>query len=1377
MRSRSLCRAILMAIGWAVAGAACAPAAAAEPWRADPATRFEPIDLGRLYNSRHNEVWEPYRPWYGGKCTWQGFGQATGYLDWFSREDVTYCGVPFRVSCGGFDAVTVTVTDLESFRIEVGRRVGAVYVLGAGLVTSMTDIKGNVLGGYPANYVEDPRKVNLEFVYADGRREQVMPVNVLSRQRHWYNYMHYPEFAVESFSGERIAPRKQNVFLYCAAPSSNDVVAEVRFNDWDIWCEPGLFAATLADRAPAFAVPNPSLPEAHGEPLMTDPPVALDRLRDAVDALADCPGVEELSDLIAGMAEQDEGGKPAVLSQELLAEAFAWLERPEVIEFAGNRLSPDPRFRLIDMEAHFNDKAADWIDYGLGVDFGTQQGSQPPFAMPVVELDGVPYRVALTGDNVLSGSVLGYESYRIDLNGATAGEIYFLGLCHDFWGDVSISGSVLDLNQYPEIFAVRILYADGDVDEAFPMSTAPQEAGLHERAFAWATRTGRDRPLSAFPYRFAHRDKSETLPGGHVVRPRFYKPIEAIEFVDRNSRMDFAIFGLTLNTHGPTVVEKPAMPAARVEPPAVQRPVATLESGRLELANAWARLVFRAAEDEPLALLEARHVPVDLPVLSLPEPVNLFAVNLDGETVGADAFRVVNVRESDYGSTREVRVRLAAGVPKVQNPLEVELVMTVGRGPELRFDMEVYNAGESGANVEPIWLFQGVRMGELVDNYVYYPGPSGVVDNVALEYGTAYGGGVTFQYMDTFNPRVGAGVYLRSDDCTGEYKTLFIRKAVEGEATREVSGWGAIDFTKPMGENSLLGRSGLTCRDSVGMSILAAERKLAARSSRVVPGLVIGFHVGDWHEAARAYRTWLDSWYRHDPLPESIRRAFVIDTNARATVRYGNRYDLWAHPESQVLVLGHSFWSNMEEKGELPYQPVQAFGGAPGLREAIERLRPGGVGVVVPYLEGIMPPTQAAGTDGWDKMFAHDTQVRVKTAAGDPGGSFCPGSDLWQSFMAHSCRRLVRDAGTDGVYIDSLANIPSQRCFDPTHGHPAGSTWPRFCGGYFRRIRQAIREENPQALLMTENVHSDYVSQVLDFCWYSYHYFVGEANFGRLSTRGHTPFLLPEVRLFQINDNANLQIHYRLAFFYGHGMGTYYGDTRTSENRAAGRLSYPYPLRMEPYMRVLKENADAFASRDKEPWLPTLRAEIYANRFTHGEKTIFTIHNNRHLTVGGELLGIPIQPRRHYVELLSERALDLVEDGHGRIAWEIAPKDVAAVAELPQLIEVTARSADCLNVRIRRRLKGAEILATYRKGRHRAQKRFTLEGRACEVPVRGLDGGGALLSFQERVGTGGYGNLVAERARQELDRQKPVDKIVLKLLVEGLLRDLLVIEP
>ena len=99
--------------------------------------------------------------------------------------------------------------------------------------------------------------------------------------------------------------------------------------------------------------------------------------------------------------------------------------------------------------------------------------------------------------------------------------------------------------------------------------------------------------------------------------------------------------------------------------------------------------------------------------------------------------------------------------------------------------------------------------------------------------------------------------------------------------------------------------------------------------------------------------------------------------------------------------------------------------------------------------------------------------------------------------------------------------------------------------------------------------------------------------------------------------------------------------------------------------RILKQHADAFASRDCTPLIPTLAKHVYANRFRTKHKAIYTLYNATGHTFAGPVLRVPLRDGQRGVDLMTGKAVVGKKEG-GHVALDVfLPRgDVACIGVL-----------------------------------------------------------------------------------------------------------------
>ena len=120
-------------------------------------------------------------------------------------------------------------------------------------------------------------------------------------------------------------------------------------------------------------------------------------------------------------------------------------------------------------------------------------------------------------------------------------------------------------------------------------------------------------------------------------------------------------------------------------------------------------------------------------------------------------------------------------------------------------------------------------------------------------------------------------------------------------------------------------------------------------------------------------------------------------------------------------------------------------------------------------------------------------------------------------------------------------------------------------------------------------------------------------------------------------------------------------------------------------VKTLRDNSNAFLSKDWTPLLPATVDSVWVNRWPTNDKTVYTVYGLRPGGFAGPLFEGPTSPERHYVSLWHHEELEPVAvdgktfvpaavDGFSR-AWLRTRREgnVDCVAWLPRLLEVNLR--------------------------------------------------------------------------------------------------------
>ncbi|HWQ90444.1 MAG TPA: DUF6259 domain-containing protein [Clostridia bacterium] len=257
--------------------------------------------------------------------------------------------------------------------------------------------------------------------------------------------------------------------------------------------------------------------------------------------------------------------------------------------------------------------------------------------------------------------------------------------------------------------------------------------------------------------------------------------------------------------------------------------------------------------------------------------------------------------------------------------------------------------------------------------------------------------------------------------------------------------------------------------------------------------VVVRLYRGDWHEAARTYRAWTDTWMQKPNAPEWLRRtpgwANYTSLKGQSGRISGTYADLPGRLK-QAQAMGMNLmniwgWYKQGFDSYYPeYDPDEAMGGEASLRKALAEVKQAG-GKSLLYTQGqlIDAASEFYRTKGY-RITAKDIwgyEYR-ETYGGSGNGAFmgvmrnkwfgaaCPAAPGWIDQLV-SQARMVLGFGAQGVFFDQLGGAPPYICFSKEHNH----TKPSLAVGPWKvknlqRLREVIKAHDPDAILSIELV-------------------------------------------------------------------------------------------------------------------------------------------------------------------------------------------------------------------------------------------------------------------------------------------------------------------
>lgn len=277
-----------------------------------------------------------------------------------------------------------------------------------------------------------------------------------------------------------------------------------------------------------------------------------------------------------------------------------------------------------------------------------------------------------------------------------------------------------------------------------------------------------------------------------------------------------------------------------------------------------------------------------------------------------------------------------------------------------------------------------------------------------------------------------------------------------------------------------------------GMSVLYFNlTELGPGQSAEFPTTQILVHTGDWKVIARRYANWFESSF---PLRKTPAWVDQMDLFVGSWIPSPDAViQAQSHPETPgafrsfrdlpLLYLQDTYdlkewaqyWQSVVDTGRYDaydhtdgvYEVRRDLGGAQALAEGNARLRQDG------RVLGLYMASKTVRKDSilfrnspmedWLLMDTPDKKIPPEALS----LWVCGGYEPWQDHLARTCQRLLRETGARYIRLDEMGH-PFEPCFNQAHHHPdpyGAMTWNL---ELLRKVRSAMDEVDPEALLFTE---------------------------------------------------------------------------------------------------------------------------------------------------------------------------------------------------------------------------------------------------------------------------------------------------------------------
>ena len=253
---------------------------------------------------------------------------------------------------------------------------------------------------------------------------------------------------------------------------------------------------------------------------------------------------------------------------------------------------------------------------------------------------------------------------------------------------------------------------------------------------------------------------------------------------------------------------------------------------------------------------------------------------------------------------------------------------------------------------------------------------------------------------------------------------------------------------------------------------------------------ILRLYRGDWHQAARFYRAWADTWMARPDPPAWLRQTpgwilpMLKGQSGHILSTYGELPAIFQEAQAAGIRLLNIFgWVKQGFDNLYPeYDPDEALGGAQGMKDALARIRQDG-GKTILYTQGqlIDPSSEYYRKEG-HRIVARDIwgyEYRESYGGGGQGtllnvmrnkyfGIACPSASGWIDHLLWQLG-MVQDLGAQGIIFDQMGGIPPYICFSKEHPHtkPSLAVGPGKVSN-MQRLRSTMKARDPEFIFVME---------------------------------------------------------------------------------------------------------------------------------------------------------------------------------------------------------------------------------------------------------------------------------------------------------------------
>jgi hypothetical protein len=554
-----------------------------------------------------------------------------------------------------------------------------------------------------------------------------------------------------------------------------------------------------------------------------------------------------------------------------------------------------------------------------------------------------------------------------------------------------------------------------------------------------------------------------------------------------------------------------------------------------------------------------------------------------------------------------------------------------------------------------------MTIGNLQNTWLFMPLCGNALTNKTGWYRSFNNQGFAVQFMDSFNPDAGVGVGLM----THNKSTSLFQYGGSKEAD---------------------GVSEYILYDSNDMALQDGEPLKTVTTSLV-------FHGGDWHQSAAVYKKWLDTWYKPvkaqnkpwwikswligclwaskdislrdlhvPPVYDAETKKFHIDEAIAADEIYHG-----AKPDGyHFFKLVHDDVNNLNLWDETAEATYARLGGLENVQKMVDDFHKKGMFVSFYYV----PDRYGLFSDLAKKY--DKTQIAAKDKNGnyqiwdgyEPGDKdtiAANQSDTWFNYLAQNTNKIIRDTNADCIYLDVFPLHAIQYTFENGKSVPTNPN-----AGTINLLTRMRNLYPAKTAIWTEYLPTDISSQYLDGC-ISYS---GTTTSLILSPRWDEPeetpnLLKPEIDIARYTMPHLKQFCLPQGYVFGwtvmkqmlfNGKGLFGGSWEQWDGDVSKILGSQIAL--------LRKYSDCFNSDHPQELVPTLRGDVYANKFPAKNRTLWTIMNASGITIRGNVIAVPHKKNAVYQNAATGKVLShTVRGNQDYISMKLDPQSVSCLLQ------------------------------------------------------------------------------------------------------------------